>query len=91
MVLPLALLELINVPQATEDFPIRLFAMMFGNALLAAACVVPALLELIKFRGVSALKGIHWAGLMAGVLLLWAFGSVVTDQWSCFIGIPNCD
>ena len=84
LVLPLALLELINRPDALQNFP----WVLFGFLWVLAFSFTLVLTRLFRRRASR-------LGLAAGVGFLifaaWMWGSVVVDQIPCFLGVPNCD
>lgn len=91
LVAPFVLLEYINAPASDEGLPWVLFGFMFGHALLIALAVTPAARRVLELRSVRALSLVHWLCLAGAVVLIGAYGSVLHDQWPCFLGVPNCD
>ena len=87
LVAPFMALELIN----QGSFPFMLFAFMSVHSLLIVLLVTPALRRLYLERRLGALKLGHWAGLLLGAFLGYAYAGVVIDQLPCFLGVANCD
>lgn len=91
LVAPFAAMELLNTPGGGESFPSLLFSFMFVHAALIALAFAPAVLQVVRGRGIRELGLPHWAGVAVGCLLFWAYGAVVADQMPCFLGVPHCD
>ncbi len=91
LVVPFAVLEVVNRRAFQEAFPFLLFTFMSLHALLIALALTPALRCLQAARSLRALTPGHWAGLLLGAVLLYGFVAVVLDQLPCFLGVPNCD
>lgn len=91
LVAPFIVMELVNRRAFGEAFPFLLFTFMSLHALLIALMLAPALR---RFRAAGSLRALgpgHWAGLLLGVILVFAYANVVIDQLPCFLGVPVCD
>lgn len=91
LVAPFIVLEWVNRRTFHEEFPFVLFAFMSLHSLFVVFLLTPALRRLQKERSLRALKLGHWAGLLLGALLGYAYVDLVIDQLPCFLGVPNCD
>jgi hypothetical protein len=88
---PFFVLQVVNRRAFHEELPFVLFTFMFAHALLIAFALTPTLRCLHAERSLGALRLGHWAGLLAGAVLVYAYAGVVSDQLPCFLGVPNCD
>ena len=90
LVLPLALLEVINRRRFDEPFPLPLFAILW----LLPAIFVLAVMPLVRRPGTTDRK-MHPAGQLLRiallVLLAVTWTGLMGDQMPCFLGVPNCD
>lgn len=91
LVAPFIVLQWVNRRTFHEDFPFVLFTFMSLHSLFIALLLTPALRRLRAERTLRALKLGHWAGLLLGAFLVYAYADVVIDQLPCFLGVPNCD
>jgi hypothetical protein len=91
LVVPFVILELVNRRAFYEEFPFLLFTFMSLHSLLIVILLAPALRRLRAERNLRALRLGHWAGLVLSASLLFAYASVIIDQFPCFLGVPNCD
>lgn len=87
ILLPFALMELINRSDYDDSFPVMLFAVLWVLS-FGSITSVRSLIKLMKE------KKQPWAMLgffiLAGVSCgLWL--SLVCDQLPCFLGVENCD
>jgi hypothetical protein len=91
LVVPPFVLEWFNRRMYHEELPLVLFAFMSVHALVIAFALTPAFRRLHAERRLRALRLGHWAGLLVGAVLVYAYAGVVSDQLPCFLGVPNCD
>jgi len=91
LVAPFIVLQWINRRTFREDFTFVLLTFMSLHALIIVLLLTPALRRLRATKSLRALKLGHWAGLMLGAVLGYAYVDVVIDQLPCFLGVPNCD
>lgn len=91
LVAPFIVLQWVNRRTLHEDFPFVLFTFMSLHSLFIVLLMTPALRCLRLERSLRALKLGHWARLLLGTLLVYAYADVVIDQFPCFLGVPNCD
>lgn len=91
LVAPFIALQAVNRRTFHEEFPVVLFTFMSLHSLFIVLLLTPALRRLRAERSLRALKLIHWAGLLLGAFLGYAYADVVIDQLPCFLGVPNCD
>lgn len=91
LVAPFIVLQWVNRRTFHEDFPFVLFTFMSLHSLFIVLLMTPALRRLRAERSLRALKFGHWAGLLLGTFLVYAYADVVIDQLPCFLGVPNCD
>jgi drug/metabolite transporter (DMT)-like permease len=91
LVVPFAVLEIVNRRAFQEEFPFVLFTFMSVHSLLIALLMMPALQCLRADKSLRALKPGHWAGLFLAIILVYGYATVVIDQLPCFLGVPNCD
>ena len=91
LVTPFLVLQSINRRTLDEAFPFVLFTFMSLHALLIVQVLRPALRRLWAERSLGALKPRYWAGVLLGLVLVFAYVDVVIDQLPCFLGVPNCD
>jgi len=74
-----------------EEFPFALFTFMLLHSLLIVLSLTPALRNIRAQRSLRSMTLGHWAGLVLGIVLTYAYADVVVDQFPCFLGRPNCD
>lgn len=91
LVAPFIVLQWVNRSTFHDDFPFVLFIFMSLHSLFIVLLMTPALRRLRSERSLRALKLGHWAGLLLGAFLVYAYAEVVIDQFPCFLGVPNCD
>jgi hypothetical protein len=91
LVAPFMVLQWVNRRTLHEDFPFVLFAFMSVHSLFIVLLLTPAVRRLRGEGGLRALKPGHWAGLLLGAVLAFAYARVLVDQLPCFLGVPNCD
>lgn len=91
LVAPFVVLQLVNRRVYHEEFPFVFFSFMSLHSLLIVLLLTPALRQFRAERSLRALNLGHWAGLLLGAYLGYAYAAVVTDQLPCFLGVPNCD
>ena len=91
LVAPFIGLQWANRREFQEDFPVVLFTFMTVHSLAIVFVLTPALRRLHAARSIGALGFGHWAGLLLGAVLVYAYTAVVMDQLPCFLGVPNCD
>lgn len=91
LVVPFAILQLVNRKAFQEEFPFVFFAFMSLHSLFIALLLTPALQRFRAERNLRALKLGHWAALVLSAILTFAYANVVIDQLPCFLGVPNCD
>ncbi len=90
LVAPLVVLEVLNQPGSGTDFPVALFIGLWALPALGFHLAIPALRG-IRAEGLAAhpLSLLWRATWIALVTVAWV--SLVRDQMSCFLGVPNCD
>jgi drug/metabolite transporter (DMT)-like permease len=91
LVAPFIVLQWVSRGTFHEEFPLVLFTFMSLHSLCIVLLLTPALRRLRAERSLRALKLGHWAGLLLGAFLGYAYADVVIDQLPCFLGVPNCD
>lgn len=91
LVVPLVILEVMNRRGFAEDFPIPLFGALWLLPLVFLFTLMPVLRAL---RAGDTIR-LHRVGTLARVAVLivvaWLWISLLLDQMSCFLGVPNCD
>ncbi len=86
VLVPLVILELKNqVWKFNKDFPYLLFLMIWFNQYLYFFVLKP----LSSKTNVG--KNEFVVRMIFGILLGMIWYGVVSDQWPCFVGVPNCD
>lgn len=91
LVLPFALMELVNRRAYHEEFPFALFLGMWGLQVIFFLALL-SVIETIKAGGnilarpVSLLLGLAIMGLAA-----WFWTGFLIDQMPCFLGVFVCD
>ncbi len=84
--IPFIVLELINVVwKFNLAFPFVLFTFMW----IHQALFIFVLISMFKKQKSNAT--ILLIKVMVLVILAYTWASTVSDQWPCFMGIPNCD
>jgi uncharacterized membrane protein len=93
LVLPLAILELVNTTVTRQDVP-GFFA-LFGFLWLLPMAVLVVLMAIVRDVRAGSSPMAHPLKLVLSVavvlVLATMWGSLVADQMSCFLGVPNCD
>ena len=93
LVLPFMMLEWVNTgtfPEFGLSFPIPLFALMW----LLAFSFVYILTRMMRGESARVRRAPGLAagvGIVALVLIAYAWVGIVVDQMPCFLGVPNCD
>lgn len=89
LVVPFAVLELVNRRGFNDGFPFVLFALLW---MLPATLVSLSMSTIKVFRSDRARAS---ASLVLRIITLgviaWFWISLLTDQMPCFLGVPNCD
>jgi hypothetical protein len=91
LVLPFAMLEMINGRGAAADFPFPLFATMW-LLLVTFILTLRPLVRSVRVKGslqAPLFRQLPRIALMIVIASLWV--SLVLDQMPCFLGVPNCD
>lgn len=91
LVIPFAILEVVNRRGYGEPFPFQLFAMMWLMAFCFAFILTPTVRSLMPARSGSANRSIILPGLASLLLLAWGWIGLIRDQMPCFLGVPLCD
>ena len=86
LVVPFAVLELVNRGHFEEPFPWVLFGFLWALQAVFAGLMGPVVRTVRAGRPAWVLLGVVVLAMLAFV---WA--SVVLDQLPCFLGVPNCD
>lgn len=91
LVLPLALLEVVNQSALQQGFPIVLFGVLWLVPALFFLTLTPIVQTFRAGGNVLArpLPLILRAALSLFFALVWT--AILTDQMPCFLGVPNCD
>jgi hypothetical protein len=89
LILPFAVLELVNNRAARSDFPVALFAFMWLNALALTALIV-SISRTLRSPGRRYTVSLAVRAL-AAIALAWMGVAGIVDQMPCFLGVPNCD
>ncbi len=91
LVVPFAILELINRRDLLENFPIVLFGVLWFLPMIFIVALIPIVRNVRAGNSVMAnpanllLKIV----LLAFIAMMW--GGILIDQFPCFMGVPNCD
>jgi hypothetical protein len=88
---PFMVLEFVNRRGYAEAFPLQLFGMMWLMAFCFAFIFIPTTRNLMPGRTGSVKPLVGLPGLAALFLLAWGWITLVSDQMSCFLGVPVCD
>jgi hypothetical protein len=91
LVLPFAILEVINSPSAAADFPFPLFVALW---LLLVTFILMLLPIVRSVRVESPLRVTlyrHLPRIALMIILAGLWVGLVLDQMPCFLGVPNCD
>lgn len=91
LLLPFVVLELVNRRRFSEGFPFALFAMMWALTFSFILIFIP-IVRGLRARDKQQNSQLALAPkiiLLTLIASLWGF--LVTDQMSCFLGVPNCD
>jgi hypothetical protein len=90
IVLPFAILELMNQDGMPLNFPIPLFGVMWLLP-FSFILILGATRRSLRAneRRAFALKVLP--GVLAMILVAWFWIGLVVDQMPCFLGVPNCD
>ena len=90
-VVPFMIMELVNRQNFNKDFPVPLFIMMWLLAVIFIVILMPIVRNVRMGNSLMA----HPINLLFRVLFLnltaWMWISLLSDQLSCFLGVPNCD
>jgi hypothetical protein len=91
LVMPLISMELFNRRTLREDFPFPLFGMLWLLAMAFLLILTPMVRDVRAGNPLTSTP----SGLLFRVVFLAAiafvWGSILLDQWPCFVGVPNCD
>jgi hypothetical protein len=85
---------LLNNPNPDQpDVPGSLIVL--GTLLLVIAAFIINLLPILRSVRSGGSIAAHPVNLIFAILtladILWVFGSMILDQYPCWIGVPNCD
>jgi hypothetical protein len=91
LVLPLAVLELVNRRNFNEGFPIPLFGILWFLPAAFILIVMPIMRNAqagnnLMENPISLLLRVALLGFIA-----WMWTGILIDQMPCFLGIPLCD
>ena len=89
LILPFAVLELVNNRAARSDFPVALFGFMWLNA-LALTTLIVSISRTLQSPGRHYTVSLAVRALTA-IALAWMGVAGIVDQMPCFLGVPNCD
>lgn len=94
LMLPLALLELVNRRSYQEGFPIPLFGLFFLLPMLFMV-ILTSMARDVQAGSHRMTTPVQLLWLLSRVALLAliavAWGGMLMDQLPCFLGVPNCD
>jgi hypothetical protein len=89
LVVPLAVLELVNRRDFNEGFPVVLFALLWVLP-AAVVAVTMSTFQVFRSEGAQASRSLILRVTVLG-LIAWFWIALLTDQMPCFLGVPNCD
>ena len=89
LILPFAVLELVNNRAARSDFPVALFGFMWLNALALTALMV-SIFRTLQVPGRRCTVSLA-VRVLAAIVVAWIGVTGIIDQIPCFLGVPNCD
>jgi hypothetical protein len=91
VVLLLIALELINRQDLNLGFPTALFFMLWLLPIVFTLTVLPIIRDIQNRENILAhpISFLVRVIIMSMIALMWI--NIITDQWGCFVGVPNCD
>jgi hypothetical protein len=91
LVVPFAILELVNRRDLPESFPIVLFGLLWLLPMIFIVTLMPIVRNVRAGNNIMANPGnlLLRAALLAFIAVMW--GGILIDQWPCFMGVANCD
>jgi len=91
LVLPFIILELVNRRNFNEGVPFPLFGVLWVLPIIFIVTLAP-IVQTVRMGNSVIAKPISLLLRVAFLLFIaWFWGSLVIDQWPCFVGVPNCD
>ena len=91
LLLPFAILELVNRRNFNEAFPFQLFGFMWLVALVFGFGLTALLRSLRTGEKTPGAIIVRVLLLVVIGLSVWSLATLLVDQWPCFLGVPNCD
>lgn len=89
--LPFAILELVNQRNFKADFPVVLFALLWFLPMLFIVMLMPIIQNMRAGRSAMVKPIKLFLTIITLFLIAIVWGSMVFDQFPCFVGVPNCD
>lgn len=91
LVLPLAILELVNNTLTSQSAPglLALFGLLWLLPAAFLAVLIPMVRNVRTGSEANPLKLMLGVAVLLVAALMW--GSLVADQMPCLLGVPNCD
>jgi cytochrome bd-type quinol oxidase subunit 1 len=91
LLLPFALLELINKPSTHPGFPVSLYTFAWIVQFVFFAALIPVIKTLQSKKSISKkpLLFLIQIAVLATAAAIWT--GWLIDQWPCMMGVPNCD
>lgn len=89
--IPLIVLEVINRWQFQEGFPFALFIFLWVSQTLFIFILIPVIETFKSGKPLTKnpMKFLLQIGVLIFITYIWI--SWVSDQWPCFMGVPDCD
>ena len=89
LVAPFVILEWLK-RTGHDEFPFGPFAFMTLLSLGIVLTATPAVRRLWSVPQPGALRIGHWAGVVAFIFPALIYVDLVSGQWPCFLGVPDC-
>lgn len=90
LVLPFAILEVMNRRGFQEGFPVALFGLLWLLPFSFVLILTPIVRDLTARRSDLAPRLLLPRAALL-IFIAWFWVSVTADQLPCFLGVPNCD
>ena len=91
LVLPFAILELVNRRNLPESFPIPLFGILWLLPMAFIVILAPIVRNVPAGNSIAASPINLLLRIVSLAIIAIMWGVILIDQTPCFLGVPNCD
>lgn len=89
--IPFIVLEVVNRWRLNEGFPFSVFAFTWALQAVFIRIIQPIIKDLRSGKSLTKIPINLLLRLAALAFIAYIWLGWITDQWPCFMGIPNCD